>query len=33
MEKVDKKFDEYDIPYDSIWLDIEVYLIKIAHRK
>jgi alpha 1,3-glucosidase len=21
---VDKKFDEYDIPYDSIWLDIEV---------
>jgi alpha 1,3-glucosidase len=24
---VDKLFDEYDIPYDSIWLDIEVILI------
>jgi alpha-glucosidase (family GH31 glycosyl hydrolase) len=22
--QVDRKFDEYDIPYDSIWLDIEV---------
>ena len=24
LTQVDEKFDEYDIPYDTIWLDIEV---------
>ncbi len=26
LMNVDKMFDHYDIPYDSIWLDIEVFL-------